>query len=246
MVTTAGTSPKSFVAEDARILKAINVLLNMFPYMRCFLRRITTVGAAVSFRPPFNHRLNSCQGIRSNDYIRFELFWICQGCSSKCLRLNDRLDIGHILLWQALLLIDIYLHFFIIKRRHLILWCFFFWASLKTFQLEFLSKSKGSIRGPLEKYLLLQDKENLWSQSDGLTSFLSYKSEGEDEDKPSAASWKTGYRLTESLCEPWYFGLHRQGLHQWSQCHSSVLGKMPALDPGNHPTSGTDSDLPWL
>ena len=98
MVTTAGTSPKSFVAEDARILKAINVLLNMFPYMRCFLRRITTVGAAVSFRPPFNHRLNSCQGIRSNDYIRFELFWICQGCSSKCLRLNDRLDIWHILL----------------------------------------------------------------------------------------------------------------------------------------------------
>lgn len=62
MVTTAGTSTKSFVAEDARILKAINVLLNMFPYMRCFLRRITTVGAAVSFRPPFNHRLNSCQG----------------------------------------------------------------------------------------------------------------------------------------------------------------------------------------
>ena len=61
--------PKGFVAQIAGILQPLNVLLNVLFHMTKHLRCVIAVGAVVPFSPLFDHWLNSCHGIRWNDWI---------------------------------------------------------------------------------------------------------------------------------------------------------------------------------
>ena len=77
-----------------------------------------------------------------------------------------------------------------------------------------------------------------------LMTLLSWRSKDASEDCCSAVSWKTGYKLRESLCGPWCFDPHILRLHQWSHCYSSGLEKMPVQGPENHSTLDEAFHLP--
>ena len=76
--------PKCFVAQIAGILQALNVLLNVLFHMTKHLRCVVAVGAFVPFSSLFDHWLNSCHGIRWNNWILLQFLVIWHHSSLMC------------------------------------------------------------------------------------------------------------------------------------------------------------------